>query len=183
MKEQLLLNIQNVFNQTIIKNEDSEDIKKNKKETSTRILFNIFLNLTSFSEESQRLTFLNFENIPEIYADIVSAAKNPNCSCRKKVFDYFSIHIETIQNILLNILNNDFFPEFFLQNTFKVIESLANNINSDKNFQGDMAGKIFEINDNNQDYFNLIDKIKKSQGYYTGLSLIKIDNKLKIFFH
>ena len=99
----MINNIENIFNSINSLDSSSDFIN----ETKSSILFAILDFLLKNTDEVQKLTFNNFENLPEIYADVVSAANNPNCSCRNRVYQYIKNNFDISKSVIYTILQND----------------------------------------------------------------------------
>jgi len=179
MKKELLEKITSLLTKIIINEEDNEHLVNQKKLLQSQILFDIFSNLI-VSERIQNIIFSNFEEITEIYADVISATHNPNCSCRQKVFSFFGENFNLCKNIFLKILSNDEVSYEELESIYEMVES---NIETINNIYLDIIGKVFEINDNDKDYYDFIKKINHFGGFYRGIYISKHDNKLKLYIY
>lgn len=181
MKELLLKEINSYFNQMVLNENDSENLVNTKIHIKGDSLFNILIYLTEISESIKNLVILNFEKMPEIYADIVSSINNQNCSCKNRVHSYFSSNFEASKNIFLDIFQNNQISENHLEPIKEMVESYIPQLNN--NFFENFGGKIIEIENNQQDYFNLINNIRESGYFYQGITIIENNNKLKLYFY
>lgn len=179
MKNDILLKINLLFDKLNINSDDGHNLIEHKNRLKSQILFNIFSNLIN-SENIQNLIFSSFEVVSEIYADIISATHNPNCSCRKKVFLFFGENFDLCKNIFLKILESNEVSYDELQVIYEMIESDIESINS---IDLDLTGKILEINDNEKEYFDFIKKINDSATFFRGLNILKQNDKLKLYFY
>jgi hypothetical protein len=182
----MINNIENIFNSINSLDSSSDFIN----ETKSSILFAILDFLLKNTDEVQKLTFNNFENLPEIYADVVSAANNPSCSCRSRVYQYIKNNFDISKSVIYTILQNDQINNEILN---KIYESTVNQFNSisDKNkkLQNNIAkniyigGQIFEIENSDEAYSNLIESFKSQNLIFKGLQIIEQKSKLKIYIY
>jgi hypothetical protein len=185
-KENIKNYIENSLNY-IDKNKDSgssteETTLKNK----ALLLFTILDFLFKISKEIQELTFSTFENSPEIYADIVSSASNPNCSCRGRVVNYISKNLEKAKENLFSIIDKEIFENDYLNGLFIKINAQVNSNNENQNnVQKNkyIGGNVYEIDNTPESYFSFIHTLKSQNLIFKGLSVIEINNKYKIFVY
>lgn len=180
MKENIIEKINILFDKLIVNENDNQNLLEIKTSLQGEILFNIFSSLIAL-EYLHNILFSHFEQIPEIYADIISATNNPNCSCRERVFSFFNKNFDLSKNIFIEIFKNNKISYEELEAIYEMIESNIQKINNIDYV--DIVGKIFEINDNEQDYFNFIQKLISVNSIYQGISILKENNKLKLYFY
>lgn len=181
MKELLLKEINNYFNKIMPNENDSENLINTKEYIKGDSLLKILVYLVEISDPVKNLVILNFEKVPEIYADVVSSINNPNCSCRNRVYSYFSSNFETCKKVFLEILQNNQILENDLEAIKEMVESYLPQL--ENNFLESYGGKIIEIQNNQQDYFNLIKNLRESGYFYQGISIVENDNKIKLYFY
>jgi hypothetical protein len=132
-----------------------------------------------------------FEKFPSVYPNIVSFSENPNCSCKNKVFDFIKENYDACYEILNNIL--------YLDNSIideTIFKSIIDNLNSfltknedkkalklDDQFSKYLEGKVMVINDDRLEYERLIKSLRNSGVFYKGLSIVKKDAYLHIYFY
>ena len=180
MKEILLKEINTYFNQIASNESDSENLTSIKIYLKGESLFNILNYLVETSESIKNLVISNFEKMPEVYADIVSSINNPNCSCRNRVYSYFSSNFDSCKNLFLEIFENNIISENDLETVKEMVESYMPQLNSRYE---DYSGKVVEINNSAEDYSQFIKNLKESGNFYQGISIIENNNKLKLFFY
>lgn len=180
MKEILLKEVNTYFNQIAPNESDSENLANTKVYLRGESLFNVLNYLVETSESIKNLVILNFEKIPEIYADIVSSINNPNCSCRNRVYSYFSSNFDACKNLFLEIFENNIISENELETIKEMVESYMPQLN---NRYEDYSGKVVEIDNNVEEYSSFIKNLKESGNFYQGISVIENNNKLKLFFY
>jgi hypothetical protein len=180
MKELLLKEINTYFNQITSNESDSENLASTKAYIRGESLFNVFIYLVETSESIKNLVVLDFEKIPEIYADIVSSINNPNCSCRNRVHSYFSSNFDACKNLFLELFQNNIISENDLETVKEMVESYIPQLN---NRYEDYSGKVVEINNSAEDYSKFIKNLKESYNFYQGISIIENKDKLKLFFY
>jgi hypothetical protein len=180
MKELLLKEINTYFNQFVSNESDSENLFSTKAYLRGESLFNILNYLVETSESIKNLTILNFEKIPEIYADVVSSINNPNCSCRNRVYSYFSSNFDACKNLFLDLFENNIISENDLETVKEMVESYLPQLNTRYE---DYSGKVVEINNSAEDYSKFIKNLKESNNFYQGISIIENNDKLKLFFY
>ena len=180
MKEILLKEVNTYFNQIAPNESDSENLANTKVYLRGESLFNVLNYLVETSESIKNLVILNFEKIPEIYADIVSSINNPNCSCRNRVYSYFSSNFDACKNLFLEIFENNIISENDLETIKEMVESYMPQLN---NRYEDYSGKVVEIDNSAEDYSQFIKNLKESGNFYQGISVIENNNKLKLFFY
>jgi hypothetical protein len=161
------------------------------------LLFTIFEYLVRESDKVKEDIFKIFEQYPIIYADIVSASDNPNCSCRGRVFSYFREHYNDVKNIFENYLKNNLeitedFYNFVLdlylerskknenttiqpQNTETKTEEVVEN---NKN----LIGKVIIIN-NDQEYSSLIKLLYDKKYEYKGINIVEKHGQTKLYIY
>jgi hypothetical protein len=182
----MINNIENIFNSINSLDSSSDFIN----ETKSSILFAILDFLLKNTDEVQKLTFNNFENLPEIYADVVSAANNPNCSCRNRVYQYIKNNFDISKSVIYTILQNDQINNEILNKIYERTIDQFNSI-SDKNkkLQNNISkniyigGQIFEIENSDEAYSNLIESFKSQNLIFKGLQIIEQGTKLKIYIY
>lgn len=170
---------------------DHDAIKDLKIENSGNLLFLILKDLFNDCSKIENIVLNKFEIYEQIYADIVSSQLNPSCSCRYRVIKYFSNNIEKIYKTLLDIIDNNPLSETtynnIYQNTKSQITSYEQHVSSDsivqKNNPRYISGQIWEIEDNPIEYGKTIKALKESQSIYKGMSIIKVENRLKLYFY
>ena len=172
----MINNIENIFNSINSLDSSSDFIN----ETKSSILFAILDFLLKNTEEVQKLTFNNFENLPEIYADVVSAANNPSCSCRSRVYQYIKNNFDISKSVIYTILQNDQINNEILN---KIYESTVNQFNSISDKNKKLGGQIFEIENSDEAYSNLIESFKSQNLIFKGLQIIEQGTKLKIYIY
>lgn len=173
------------------KNDDPENIKNLKIQNTGKALFIILKNLFSNSEETKQDVFKKFEVFQEIYADVISSESNPNCSCKNRVIHFFAQNPEKISKLLFDLINKNQITDLTSQNIIENIKSQINFYNqnqsteilSKNNFQIDISGQIWDIEDSPKQYALAMQSIKKRRLVYKGLSVIKENNRLKLFFY
>ena len=180
MKEILLKEVNTYFNQIAPNESDSENLANTKVYLRGESLFNVLNYLVETSESIKNLVILNFEKMPEIYADIVSSINNPNCSCRNRVYSYFSSNFDACKNLFLEIFENNIISENDLETIKEMVESYMPQLN---NRYEDYSGKVVEIDNSAEDYSQFIKNLKESGNFYQGISVIENNNKLKLFFY
>lgn len=180
MKELFLKEINSYFNQFALFENDSENLLSTKTYLKGESLFNILNYLVETSESIKNLVILNFEKMPEIYADVVSSINNPNCSCRNRVYSYFSLNFDACKNLFLEIFQNNIISENDLETIKEMVESYTPQLN---NRYEDYSGKIVEIDNSPEDYSRFVKNLRESGNSYQGISIIENNNKLKLFFY
>lgn len=170
---------------------DPEKIKNLKFQNRGIILFLILNNLFKDSKEIKNIVFEKFEIFEDIYADIISSESNPNCSCRNRVIKYFSQNFDKIFSLILDLLKLKNIKDATYLNIEKSIKSQILNYNNESspsesieaNNLNYIAGQIWEIEDSIFEYSEVIEALKLSKAIYKGISIIKVDNKLKLYFY
>jgi hypothetical protein len=131
----------------------------------------IILNLIRISEEFKSILQSEF---PNIYADIQSAATNPNCGCVKKV----ELELTNNKEKSLNLLNN------FISNK-ENIEKIKDILNVDYGALSPKpySGKMFIIENTEEKFKEFMDNVNKDRAIFRNFSTsISPDNKLYIYF-
>jgi hypothetical protein len=170
-------------------NIDSEEYRINILEIRT-FLFGLFEELASQSTEVKQSIFKYFEDISEIYADIVSASDSPNCACRGRVASYFQDNPEISLNIFKKVVTEYPQDPIFYKKVFEKIRSVIA-ADSAKNIEPStvqdttiksLTGRVLSIN-SPQDYFKVIQSLSV-QGYkYNGLSVVQNNDDVKLYFY
>jgi hypothetical protein len=187
-------NITNLVKESLIslkpQDNDPENVKNLKFENRGIILFLILNNLFKDSKEIKNIVFEKFEIFEDIYADIVSSESNPNCSCRNRVIKYFSKNFDKIINLIFELLDLKDIKNNTYANIEKSINSQIDYYNQELSPQklkestlNYLAGQIWEIEDSPIAYGEVIDTLRQSMAVYKGISIIKIDSKLKLYFY
>lgn len=105
---------------------------------------------------------------PEILADLVTFKSNPNCTCRAKVFKYFTDKIQADQSVLDKYIKNK--------------EELQKEI--DKLFQARMqntySGKVFTIQ-NNEDAWKELG-LQAATKAFRSFAVVDKGETLKVYF-
>jgi len=184
-----------------------EDSAGNKEKTAIILrqigvlLFAAVDRLFNVSQESKTSVIDFFEKtFPEIYADVVSAADNPNCGCRGRVSAFFSQNVERVENELIKyLMANPQEEDYFI--------NLENNISAiltkfkEKDPTDDIArksapaverdvpapkvniaGQILVIKRDPALYMEALKKISE-KSEFTGLSVAEVGDVWKIFFY
>jgi len=167
--------------------------EEDPSENRYNYLNNLFLYLLS---HLQNLFYDKYEkDFYEIYADIISFIKNPNCSCRSKVVNYVKNNKDQVQKIIFEWISSTNFDE----NTYGKIVKILNKINLELDsyntylkYKGQpeneaigksMVGKIVTIDNSAESYNNFINYLYMNNFLYKGLNILETENKLKIYFY
>lgn len=158
-------------------------------------LVGLFLLLISTFKDN---FYKNYEDeLYPIYAEIISFIDNPQCSCKIKIAHYIEDHYleiyKLIRNWIENYKNYDFYDEKYdniLSQFFKTIEKKNLLTIQEQKFKGlpntkignYMLGKVVTIEDTPEEFNNLILYLKENNYYYNHMSVIKDNNKIKIYF-
>lgn len=175
--------IESYFKKFSIESTDSNEIKLLKLNKCGSLLFNILDSYFDIFKSEKKIIFQFFEKLPEIYADIVSASENPNCSCRGRVIQFFSKNLEKIKDILFNIL---IFNEISAENLHTIENNLKyqlETIQENTVTTNYIGGKVVTITADENVYKNFIETLYKNNKEYKGLFILKEDDKWKIFFY
>lgn len=143
-----------------------------------------------------------FEKLPEIYADVVSAADNPNCSCRGRVIKYIQQHIDECLEIYKDVATTTFSADssiFYAQlldeqtQLIKKLSSAQPNKESNKKVMIEetlrsslpkfMEGLVATIPNDDIAYGSFIKSLRESGDFYHGFNIIPVGDKLKIYFY
>ncbi|MEY4370981.1 MAG: hypothetical protein RIQ48_697 [Pseudomonadota bacterium] len=125
----------------------------------------IFLELISINSKF-KIIFQAFA--PQIFADIESFSKNPNCSCRSKIENFILENKDKCYSFLTNFLT-----ENNINIDFQEIETKYKNII--------YAGKNIQVK--KSEWFNLYETLKKDKAIFKAFSFIEIDNEtLDVYF-
>lgn len=188
MSEYLNIYLENINNKILSYKEiskDSQDFKKNQFELRTA-LFLMFDTLIKTSQELKQELFKSFEKYPEIFADIVSASDNPNCTCRGRVAIFFENRPSETLEIYKDLLTRYPQEESFYQNLFKRIQEIIEKFNLqlsvDINEPISLAGRVFKFK-TDEEYTNFITKINSKRHYYKGIQIIEKNDEIKIYFY
>lgn len=162
-------------------------------ENSYDFLSNLFLYLLS---HLQNIFYGQYEkNFYEIYADIISFIKNPNCSCRSKIIHYVKNNKEEIQKIILEWLSTTNFDNNTHNKIIKIFNKIDLEIESfntylkykgepkDEALGKSMIGKVVIIDNTPESYYNFINYLHINNFFYSGLNIVEKDNKLTIYFY
>jgi hypothetical protein len=178
-------NINNKINSYKSSDKNSPDFQKNKFELRTA-LFLMFDSLTKASDDSKKELFKSFEKYPEIFADIVSASDNPNCTCRGKVAAFFEKRpaetLEIYQDILTRIPQEDIFYQEVFKKIQQTMDRFNSQLNIDVNEPISLSGRVFKFT-TDEEYTNFIIKINSKGHYYKGLQIIEKNNDIKVYFY
>lgn len=167
--------------------------ENNSLENRYDYLSNLFLYLLS---HLQNLFYEKYEkDFYEIYADIISFIKNPNCSCKSKIINYVKNNRKNVKKIIFEWISLTEFNE----NTHNKIVKILNKINFEIDsynkylkYQGEpgeesiinsMVGKVVSIENTPDSYYDFIQYLKTNNFHFSGLNVIEIENKLKIYFY
>jgi hypothetical protein len=175
-----------LYNKILISINSSED-------EGYTYLSNLFLYLLSHLQNS---FYDKYEkDLYEIYADIISFIKNPNCSCRTKIIHYVQDNQQKIKDIVLDWLSTTDFDPSDQNKIIKVLNKVEVEINSHKTYlqyKGEpkedgigksMIGKIVKIINSPESYYNFINHLHINRFYYNGLNILEEEDKLKIYFY
>lgn len=166
----------------------------NPSENEYNYLSNLFLYLLS---HLQNLFYDKYEKeFYEIYADISSFIKNPNCSCRSKIVNYVKNNKEQIQTIILQWLTVTKFDQNNHNKVIKILNKINTEIESfniylkykgepetDNDIGKSMIGKVVTIENSSESYYNFIQHLHINHFFYSGFNIIEKEDKLKIYFY
>lgn len=131
----------------------------------------IILNLIKISEDFKSLLQSEF---PNIYADIQSAATNPNCTCVKKVEAELVNNKDKSLNLLNSFLSNQ-------GNIEKIKEVL--NIDYSELMPQQYSGKMFIIENTEEKFKEFMENINKNRAIFRNFSTaISPEGKLYVYF-
>lgn len=191
------------------KDEATSEFQLVKNKTSTS-LFILFDEIARSSEEGKKNLINAFEKeAPEIYADVVSALDNPNCSCRGKVGRFLMQNLtksyDIISKVVLESPEPD--PDFFNNVNLKfekVINKIVNNNNGGDNnvlrvgepkrnnnemnqpVRGQpqsIAGSSFLVKKDS--YRDFLNGLYQSNAHFRGLSVVDLnrDDLIEVYFY
>jgi hypothetical protein len=177
-----------------ISKSDSLLKERESSENQYDYLSNLFLYLLSHLQNS---FYDKYEkDFYEIYADIVSFIKNPNCSCRSKIVNYVKINREQVQKIILEWLTDTKFDENNHNKIIKILNKVKIEIESfytylkykgepetDEAIGQSMIGKVVTIENSPESYYNFMQHLHVNNFFYSGLNIIEKEDKLKIYFY
>ena len=157
-------------------------------------LTNLFLYLLSHLQNS---FYEKYEkDFYEIYADIISFIKNPNCSCRSKIVNYVKNNRDQVQKIILEWLTSTNFNENNHNKIIKILNKIKfelESFNTYLKYQGEpitenaigksMIGKIVTIENSSKSYYDFIQHLHVNNFFYAGFNIIEKEDKLKIYFY
>jgi hypothetical protein len=157
-------------------------------------LSNLFLYLLSHLQD---IFYSKYEkDFYEIYADIISFIKNPNCSCRSKIINYVKNNKESIQKIILEWLSTTKFDNNIHNKLIKILNKIDIEIesyNTYLKYKGEpkeeealgksMIGKVVTIDNSPEAYYNFINYLRINSLFYSGLNIVEKENKLTIYFY
>jgi predicted transcriptional regulator len=165
----------------------------NSAEEPNTYLSNLFLYLLSHLQEA---FYQKYEkDFYEIYADIISFIKNPNCSCRTKIIHYVDENQQQIKDIILNWLSTTEFNSSDENKIIKILNKINIEIASHQTYlryKGEpsndavghsMIGKVVKIDNTPEAYNHFINHLHLNHFYYNGLSMLEEQDKLKIYFY
>lgn len=168
---------------------ESEEYKSNMIEIRS-FLFGLFEELVHISEDIKQYVFKSFEKIPQIYADVVSAADSPNCSCRGRVANFFQENPSVSLEIFKEVLQKYPQSESFYNRIFERIRSIvtANNAQaidpnkiSTENVKS-LVGRIISIK-SHQEYYRVIQSLLAQNYHYNGISVIENNDEIRLYFY
>jgi hypothetical protein len=131
----------------------------------------IALNLIRVSDDFKSILQSEF---PNIYADIQSAATNPNCGCVKKVETELLDNREKSLNLLNNFLSNK-------DNLEKINEVLS--VDYAALSPKPYSGRMFVIDNTEEKFKEFMDTINKDRAVFRNFSTaISPEGKLHVYF-
>jgi len=165
------------------------------------LLFAAIDRLFNVSSQSKSSVIELFEQkFPEIYADVVSAADNPNCGCRGRVSAYFSQNIEKVESELVKyLMANPQEEDYFINLENNIASILTKFKEKDPNVdisrkpikaveqenikpKVNIAGQILVIKRDPALYMEALKKISENSEF-RGLSVTEVGDVWKIFFY
>lgn len=185
--------------QLILKNlEIAEGISAPDSGFSLNCLIIMLDKIFGTNQKLKEIVIQYTEKFPETYADVVSMAENPSCSCRKRVMEFFKRNTTLIKEFYNEILNID--DEIYNQNpeTLSLIydtqksflskfqekqEDETLSVESPKETPKYLEGLVFSIIDDPIAYGEFIKELRKDGHFYKGFNLIKEDKKLTFYFY
>jgi hypothetical protein len=106
----------------------------------------------------------------EVYADIETFKNNPNCSCKFKIKQFILENKSLVYSFLVNYFNNNPSLQDTVNNTLQRHSVL------------EVAGQTFTIDDTEEAFSAFYQKILSEKFIFQTFSLLKDNNKLRIFF-
>lgn len=140
-----------------------------------KFLAHAFLDLITLGPKEFTEEFRQFATI--VSPSIDSFKQNPNCDCRNKIIAYVEEHRETCYRFLEDFFNNEKYKHY---NAFK--DTVAPSILESKYNFTEAPGKIYEINDTPEDFYNFKLKMDAERFSFRQSYIIKDGDKLKIYF-
>jgi hypothetical protein len=177
--------LHNKINHLTTLNPTSHEVFRLKFEIKS-ILILLFDNLTKVSDLLKQEVFKSFEIYSNIYADIVSASENPNCSCRNRVSNFFEEKSFEVTTIFKKLLAQYPQPEAFYENIFHKMNEYIFKFNSqlglDSEYPISLAGKVISF-EKDEEFTSIMQKIIIKGHSYNGIYFKEKDNKTFLYFY
>lgn len=133
----------------------------------------VFLDLIHIGPEEFLVKFRNFS--PTITPHIDSFKHNPGCDCRNKIMQFIEENRESSFNFLEDWFKNN--------NQFEYLKgAISPDIIEQKYVVTEVNGKVFEIDDTPEAFLVFKEKMETERFTYRNSHLIKVGEKLKIYF-
>jgi hypothetical protein len=182
----IIKRILETYNALLEQEVDSEQYKLKFFELKSIFIF-LFEATINISKEAKEDFLKKFEKYPNVYADVVSASDNPNCTCRSRMTDFFIKNTKDVINIFNEILElnpqEELFYKKIISNVEKILKRFRDRYkisNPEDTFF--LGGKVLEF-ETKEDYYKIINNIIDKGQYYNGLQIIESGSTKKIYFY
>lgn len=147
----------------------------------------LFDGYLKISKEATADLLKEFEKFDKIYADLVSAVDNANCSCRSRVINFFIENTEETLQIFNRLLTlypqEELFYKKIISNVHSIMQKYLNRnsqIGSEEKFF--LGGEVKEFK-TKEDYYKIISEITEKGQYYNGLQVVEREDVSKVYFY
>jgi len=139
-------------------------------------------------------TFFNYlkEKFPEILADLTSSRDNSNCSCKGRVKTYLQSVILRDPDYFNNLINIEEIKKLITEKSEEIKNSQTSNgvpNHMDRHAQimqqnmfKNSGGKIFEINNTQEEWKNLARHLTENKISFRSFSVVEKQDKLIVYF-
>ena len=147
------------------------------------------IDIIKYFKESKNHKIIT-EKYPEIKADLYSFSVNPNCSCRKKIFNFINKNEKEIIELMKdNPIEESQKEESQKEEQDKKMKKSGSNLyqavslEPSKNIvkYNDSAGKTILIK--REEYSDFITKIRREHWAFKGISVFPVGENLELFFY
>ena len=183
----LISNLKALPESFVVGPNDNEQTTRKKNAYLGMLQFDLLHGLAKSSKDTQAYVINYFEQHPKIYADVVSALDNANCSCKGRVSGYLSYEPKILTDLIetsgasedvcfnLNILLGQIAEKY----EKAMVEQEAEE-EIDDNYLG---GQILTIKADPEVYDRTIKGFVKNKQEYKGLFIVDQGESWKIFFY